>query len=141
MDITPQITAAVTGRQTTTHFGSGIGDGQGNTSLSAADRTGTRDARSRCEQSRGAVQLGQWYAFRGADEWAVELLDKTRSAGDSVATLALADCQTPGAFNEGRGLAPRSCACQRFGRERQKLYPAPAWRRLTMRLKPQRAGR
>src|SRR5216110_2946982 len=34
--------------------------------------------------------LGEWYALRGADEWAVQLLGQARSAGANVSPLLLA---------------------------------------------------
>jgi WD40 repeat protein len=38
------------------------------------------------------VILGEWYAFRGMDQWAVELLTKARERGAAVAPLTLARC-------------------------------------------------
>lgn len=36
--------------------------------------------------------LGDWYAFRGVDAWAVELLEEARSGGADVSSLTLARC-------------------------------------------------
>jgi WD40 repeat protein len=36
--------------------------------------------------------LGGWYAFRGVDAWAVELLEQARSGGATVSPLTLARC-------------------------------------------------
>ena len=36
--------------------------------------------------------LGNWYAFRGRNDWAVDLLERARAGGAAVDTLALADC-------------------------------------------------
>jgi TPR repeat protein len=34
--------------------------------------------------------LGEWYAFRGGDHWAVEFLSRARERGAAVAALTLA---------------------------------------------------
>jgi len=36
--------------------------------------------------------LGQWYAFRGMDDWAIDLLEKARAGGASVSPLMLGRC-------------------------------------------------
>jgi len=36
--------------------------------------------------------LGEWYAFRGVDDWAVECLEKARKGGAAVSSLTLARC-------------------------------------------------
>ena len=36
--------------------------------------------------------LGNWWAFRGRDAWAVELLEKARANGGRVSALTLARC-------------------------------------------------
>ena len=36
--------------------------------------------------------VGNWYAFRGADDWAVEFLEKARKEGAAVPSLTLARC-------------------------------------------------
>jgi WD40 repeat protein len=36
--------------------------------------------------------LGEWYAFRGMDQWAVELLTRARENGGAIAPLTLARC-------------------------------------------------
>jgi len=36
--------------------------------------------------------LGEWYAFRGVNDWAVELLEKARAGGADVSSLTLARC-------------------------------------------------
>lgn len=36
--------------------------------------------------------LGEWYAFRGVDDWAVPILEKARACGASVSSLTLARC-------------------------------------------------
>jgi WD40 repeat protein len=40
------------------------------------------------------AHLGEWYAFRGADDWAVEMLEKGRAGGAAVSPQVLADCYT-----------------------------------------------
>ncbi|MCX5659777.1 MAG: protein kinase [Planctomycetota bacterium] len=42
--------------------------------------------------SAALAVLGNWYAFRGLNGWAVELLEKARSGGAEVAPLILARC-------------------------------------------------
>jgi hypothetical protein len=36
--------------------------------------------------------LGEWYAFRGVDDWAVQLLEKAARNGADVSSLTLARC-------------------------------------------------
>jgi hypothetical protein len=36
--------------------------------------------------------LGEWYAFRGVNEWAVQLLARARADGAKVSSLTLARC-------------------------------------------------
>src|SRR5439155_17535352 len=36
--------------------------------------------------------LGEWYAFRGVNDWAVEFLEKARAAGAAANPLTLARC-------------------------------------------------
>jgi hypothetical protein len=36
--------------------------------------------------------LGEWYAFRGMDSWAIDFLTRARERGAAVAPLALARC-------------------------------------------------
>jgi len=38
------------------------------------------------------ASFGQWYASRGADAWAIELLERARQAGEPVSPLLLAQC-------------------------------------------------
>ena len=38
------------------------------------------------------AQLGEWFAFRGMDAWAIEFLEKARKLGAAVPPLTLADC-------------------------------------------------
>jgi hypothetical protein len=42
--------------------------------------------------ARALSVLGEWYAFRGVNDWAVELLERGRTAGASVPALTLARC-------------------------------------------------
>ena len=37
----------------------------------------------------GLLTLGEWYAFRGLDDWAVDLLERARSLGSDVSPLTL----------------------------------------------------
>ena len=36
--------------------------------------------------------LGEWYAFRGRDDWAVQCLERARAGGESVSALVMARC-------------------------------------------------
>jgi hypothetical protein len=36
--------------------------------------------------------LGEWYAFRRLDAWAIELLERARAGGAPVSALTLARC-------------------------------------------------
>jgi WD40 repeat protein/tRNA A-37 threonylcarbamoyl transferase component Bud32 len=95
MDVTPQITAAVTASadDNTLRFWDWRRARQYVSQTVLIEHA--REALSHdANNSAALAQLGQWYAFRGVDEWAVELLEKTRRAGDLVSILALADCQT-----------------------------------------------
>jgi WD40 repeat protein/class 3 adenylate cyclase len=38
------------------------------------------------------LTLGQWYAFRGTDDWAIDLLTQARAAGAEVPSVALGRC-------------------------------------------------
>jgi hypothetical protein len=53
-------------------------------------------AQARLQQAAGdpvaLATLGEWYAFRGMDHWAVEFLGRARERGASVAPLTLARC-------------------------------------------------
>ena len=53
-------------------------------------------AQSRLQQAAGdpaaLATLGEWYAFRGMDHWAVDLLVRARERGAAVAPLMLARC-------------------------------------------------
>ena len=53
-------------------------------------------AQSRLQQAAGdpaaLATLGEWYAFRGMDHWAVEFLGRARERGAAVAPLILARC-------------------------------------------------
>ena len=53
-------------------------------------------AQARLQQAAGdpaaLATLGEWYAFRGMDHWAVELLGRARERGAAVAPLTLARC-------------------------------------------------
>jgi tetratricopeptide (TPR) repeat protein len=42
---------------------------------------------------QGLSVLGQWYAFRGLDDWAAELLERARDGGAAVPTLLMARCE------------------------------------------------
>ena len=42
--------------------------------------------------SAALATLGEWYAFRGLDHWAIELLTRAREQGAAVAPLTLARC-------------------------------------------------
>ena len=53
-------------------------------------------AQARLQQAAGdpaaLATLGEWYAFRGMDHWAVEFLGRARERGAAVAPLTLARC-------------------------------------------------
>ena len=53
-------------------------------------------AQARLQQASGdpaaLATLGEWYAFRGVDHWAVEFLGRARERGAAVAPLTLARC-------------------------------------------------
>ena len=53
-------------------------------------------AQARLQQAAGdpaaLATLGEWYAFRGMDHWAVDLLSRARERGAAVAPLTLARC-------------------------------------------------
>jgi hypothetical protein len=53
-------------------------------------------AQARLKQAAGdpgaLATLGEWYAFRGMDHWAVEFLGRARERGAAVAPLTLARC-------------------------------------------------
>ena len=53
-------------------------------------------AQARLQQAPGdpvaLATLGEWYAFRGMDHWAVDLLVRARERGAAVAPLMLARC-------------------------------------------------
>ena len=53
-------------------------------------------AQTRLQQAPGDASalaiLGEWYAFRGMDHWAVEFLNQARERGAAVAPLTLARC-------------------------------------------------
>ena len=53
-------------------------------------------AQARLRQAAGdpvaLATLGEWYAFRGMDHWAVEFLSRARERGAAVAPLTLARC-------------------------------------------------
>lgn len=62
-----------------------------------------RELEARLEEARKALQaksddapsmrvLGEWYAFRGVWDWAVEFLEKARSGGIKVSQLELGRC-------------------------------------------------
>ena len=40
--------------------------------------------------AQALLRLGEWYAFRGQDAWALECLDRARAAGATVSPLMLA---------------------------------------------------
>ncbi len=53
-------------------------------------------AQARLQQAAGdpvaLAILGEWYAFRGMDQWAVEFLGRARERGAAIAPLTLARC-------------------------------------------------
>ena len=53
-------------------------------------------AQARLQQAAGdpaaLATLGEWYAFRGMDHWAVDFLGRARERGAAVAPLTLARC-------------------------------------------------
>jgi hypothetical protein len=56
-------------------------------------RTACRTLRDHPADAAALRTLGEWYAFRGVDEWAVDLLEHSRAAGDAaIPTLTLAHC-------------------------------------------------
>jgi hypothetical protein len=48
--------------------------------------------RAKPDDAAALAVLGNAYAFRGADDWAVELLERARTGGHDVPSLALARC-------------------------------------------------
>lgn len=40
----------------------------------------------------GLAALGQWYAFREVDHWAVDLLEEARASGQEISSLTLGRC-------------------------------------------------
>ncbi|MCY3019107.1 MAG: WD40 repeat domain-containing protein [Planctomycetota bacterium] len=52
-----------------------------------------REAIQKNENDAEALKtFGEWYAFRGVNDWAVEMLEKARKNGAEVSPLALARC-------------------------------------------------
>jgi tetratricopeptide (TPR) repeat protein len=47
---------------------------------------------SRSDNATAQRALGEWYAFRGVDDWAVQLLEKAARNGADVSSLTLARC-------------------------------------------------
>jgi WD40 repeat protein/tetratricopeptide (TPR) repeat protein len=71
----------------------------------AARAEAARQTLSRDPQDAAALaRLGEWFAFRGVDAWAVELLEKARAASVPVSPMTLADCYTR-LCDEGGGAA------------------------------------
>ncbi len=48
--------------------------------------------RSHADDGPALATLGEWYAFRGVDDWAVDLLVRARETGVPVSSLTLARC-------------------------------------------------
>ncbi|MGB7158420.1 MAG: hypothetical protein WBD40_10175, partial [Tepidisphaeraceae bacterium] len=48
--------------------------------------------RAKSDDAPALLALGEWYAFRGADDWAVDLLERARAGGANVSSLMLARC-------------------------------------------------
>jgi serine/threonine protein kinase/WD40 repeat protein len=44
------------------------------------------------DDANSIAVLGEWYAFRGIDDWAIDLLERARAAGARVPHLTLARC-------------------------------------------------
>jgi hypothetical protein len=44
--------------------------------------------------------IGQWYAFRGLDGWAIDLLESARAGGADVPSLELSRCYVRSGANE-----------------------------------------
>jgi WD40 repeat protein/serine/threonine protein kinase len=62
--------------------------------LESAPRLEAARSALRADPNDGAAlaTLGEWYAFRGVDDWALELLEKARANGTGVSSLTLARC-------------------------------------------------
>src|SRR5207245_2689242 len=55
--------------------------------------------------------LGEWYAFRGLDDWGVEVLEKARAGGAAVNPMTLARCywKLSGTLPATSRLRPEDC--------------------------------
>jgi WD40 repeat protein len=75
--------------------------------------------------------LGEWYAFRGVNDWAVEMLEKARKYGADVSPLTLARCYWLLSEDEhepkDKRPAHRAAAATEFQKEisRVKAQPVP----------------
>jgi WD40 repeat protein/predicted Ser/Thr protein kinase len=82
------------------------------------------------ENDAGALAvLGEYYAFRGVNDWAVEMLERARKGGAQVSSLTLARCFWKLSENKtleqpGR-LRCRSAAANEFGKELARLENQP----------------
>ena len=92
----------------------------------AQDRL-TKDARD-----AGALKaLGEYYAFRGVDDWAVELLERAREGGAEVFPLMLARCcwrlsRDASVADASARERCRSAAAAEFQRELDRVKALPA---------------
>lgn len=82
------------------------------------------------ENDAGALKvLGEYYAFRGVNDWAVEMFERARKGGANVSSLALARCYWM--LSEKKTLDPsrrsgcRSTAAIEFGKEIARLKAQP----------------
>lgn len=85
---------------------------------------------SKDENDAGALKvLGEYYAFRGVNDWAVEMLERARKGGANVSSLALARCYWM--LSEKKTLEPslragyRNTAAIEFGKEIARLKAQP----------------
>ena len=61
--------------------------------------------------ARGLAVLGDWYAFRGRNDWAIEFLEKARAGGAAVDPLTLGRgyWELSGELPPGSTLTPGKC--------------------------------
>jgi WD40 repeat protein/tRNA A-37 threonylcarbamoyl transferase component Bud32 len=82
------------------------------------------------ENDAGALKtMGEYYAFRSVNDWAVDLLERARKGGAPVSPLTLARCYWK--LSENKALEPparlryRSAAAAEFGKELARLKDQP----------------
>jgi WD40 repeat protein/serine/threonine protein kinase len=92
----------------------------------------TREALQKNENDAEALKtFGEWYAFRGVNDWAVDFLQRARKGGADVSPLTLAQCYWQLSEDEHepqeKRPAHRAAAAAEFQKEiaRVKAQPAP----------------